>query len=174
MRLRILAAALALPLALSGALTACGGDPVAPPPLTPATFTASSPTPTEQAETAEEFIRRWVAVDTKMQNTGDTAGYRAISEPMCTACDGLADQIEAIYGRGGIVQTDGFEIVAIDRRGVGSPATYDVSVHSAPTSVKPRSGAAWQHLNGGDFTYELVLSRTPGSWKIRSIAQVAQ
>src|SRR5262245_58199264 len=48
-----------------------------PPPSTP-TSAPSSPdsSPSQKAETPEEFVRRWVAADTKMQNSGEGGTYR--------------------------------------------------------------------------------------------------
>ena len=58
------------------ALSSCSDDSSssADPPSPTPTSTSSEPSPTEEAETPEEFVRRWVEVEHEMQNTGDTQG----------------------------------------------------------------------------------------------------
>ncbi len=94
-------------------LSACSDDSSssADPPTTAPTSASSDPTstPTDEGETPEEFVRRWVEVDRQMQNSGDTDEYRQITKG-CTACKGVADQVEAIYEAGGYVKTDGWQI----------------------------------------------------------------
>jgi len=160
-----LAAALALPLAL----TACGGDPIAPPPLTPATSTASTPTPTEQPETAEEFIRRWIEAGDAMQNSGDTTAYRALSD-RCAPCDSLADRIESIYRRGGEVHTQGLQVLAVSEKG---HLEYDVSADSAPTRYREEVGGAVKRFPGGRVTYLFTLSRVGDEWRVHSFGEYA-
>ena len=163
-------------IALLFALSACSdGEPITPPPFTPSTA-ASSPTAsvTTHAETAEEFIRRWVETDTKMQNTGDTTEYLAITEPKCSACTGLADEIKSIYSHGGTVRTRGFEVLSIETHAFKDLLSAQVAVQSAPTEVIRKLGEEPEHLSGGNFTYKLTLSRRGNVWRIRSISQVAQ
>jgi len=160
-----LAAALALPLAL----TACGGDPIAPPPLTPATSTVSTPTPTEQPETAEEFIRRWVDVDTELQNTGESAAFRALSD-RCAPCDSLAERIESIYKGGGDVHTDGWRVLTVSENG---HLEFDVAVESAPTRYREEEGAPLQRFPGGRLKYLFKLSRVGDEWRVHSFGEYA-
>jgi len=100
------------------ALAGCGGDPPTPPPFTPAT-SSTSPTstpsgpvepvlpeaakePTEAgAKAFAEFY--WEDVVSYAQATGDTRLLRRLSAATCYPCDGGADAIEDIYGRGGVI-----------------------------------------------------------------------
>jgi len=165
-----LVAALALPLAL----TACGGNPITPPPLTPATSTTSTPTPTEQPETAEEFIRRWVEVDTAMQNSGDAAEYLAMTRG-CEACSLYASDIEKIYERGGSVRTAGWEILRMQPpTGPANTPSVVFLVRSHPTHYVPRQGAAEELLPGGQTKHRVELERAGTSWKVTYLAEVAQ
>jgi len=172
-RLRILAAALALPLALSGglsvALTACGGDPAAPPPLTPAPSTASSPTPTQQAETAEEFIRRYQAAADQMQISGDTAAYLALTQT-CESCEDFAHSVEDIYSHGGNIKYGGTEILFIKHR---AGKTYDYRVSSGPTEYRQRAGGPLKRLNGGEVTMSVELVRASHGWLVSASFQLA-
>ena len=80
---RAVALALVVPLLLAG----CSEDEPEPkmPDPTP-TSSEPSPSPTEsetvEAESAEEFIRRWQAAGDEMQVTGDTTEYDAMT-PRC-------------------------------------------------------------------------------------------
>lgn len=150
-------------------LTACGGDPVAPPPLT--LPTTSSATVSPQPESAEEFIRRWIAADTRMQNTGDTSEYLALVDPKCTACTGLATTITQIYQNGGDVSTKGFTLKSVSP---SSKNAFTVVVDSAPSVVIRRAGGKKERLQGGNFTYLLMLREQSDGWRILSIEQVAQ
>ena len=79
-------------------LSACSDDSSSscdPPSPTPSSSEPTS-TPTEEGETPEEFVRRWVEVDRQMQNSGDVAEYREMSAK-CSACMDVADQVEGIY-----------------------------------------------------------------------------
>ena len=60
-------------------LAACtdGSSSATDPPTPSVSSSSADPTPTEEAETPEEFVRRWVQVDREMQNSGDTGEYRA-------------------------------------------------------------------------------------------------
>lgn len=167
---------LATPLAvglLVGVLTACGGDPPSPPPL------SLSPTPTvsettQASESAEHFIRRWVQVDNRMQNTGDTSEYRSIAEPGCKACRGLADEVQRIYEAGGYIRTGGLVVRSIESVGrMNEGVTYEVAVDSAPTRFKRSSTSRLESFPGGRATYVLVIGRETGSWRIFKISKAA-
>ena len=74
---RALAGLLAAPVLV---LAGCGdGSSVADPPVhSPPHSVATSDPPAH--ETAEHFIRRWAAEDTRMQQTGDTSRFRDMSQ----------------------------------------------------------------------------------------------
>ena len=79
-------------------LSACSDDSSSsadPPTPTPSSSEPTS-TPTEERETPEEFVRRWVEADTHMQNTGDGAEYREMSAE-CPNCLEYAHYIEGIW-----------------------------------------------------------------------------
>ena len=84
------------------ALFGCSDDSSssADPPSPTPTSTSTSPTP--DAETPEEFVRRWVEVSNEMQNTGKTGEYRSLSRG-CRPCTAVADQVEGYFGAGGYV-----------------------------------------------------------------------
>src|SRR3954464_4956697 len=124
---RILVGTLAVPLLL---LSACGGnDSVADPPVSSATA-SSDPTGPPQRETAEHFIRRWAAEDTRIQKTGETSKFRTMSDG-CKGCLELADLVDRIYRGGGYIHTKGWQVRRI---AVAGRRTFDLFVFSAATT----------------------------------------
>src|SRR5687767_1034537 len=92
--------ALALALAVPALLAGCSDEPEPTPKIPEPTSSSPTPTPTEsetaEAESPEDFIRRWADVEAQMENTGDTAAYRELSNK-CQACTELADLVEKYY-----------------------------------------------------------------------------
>jgi hypothetical protein len=166
---RIAAGTLAV-LALPALLAGCGGDSsVADPPV------ASSPSsPTSSAppahETAEHFIRRWVAEDTRIQQTGDTAQFRTMSDG-CKGCVRLANLVDRIYKAGGFVHTRGWTIRAISP--IGDHA-FDLRVYSAPTTYTMSKGGPARHLPSGPARFQLRLEPAGGGWHVSYLVQVGQ
>ncbi len=113
------------------AVTGCTGDEPQPDPTpivaSPTESPSESPTPSEsappEAESAKDFIRRFVAVQNEAQVTGDVKEYRSLQRK-CPPCMSLADRVESIYADGGWIKTDGWKIRAIRRE---SPRTTTTS-----------------------------------------------
>jgi len=164
-------------------LAACTGDPIAPGPLTPSPSPAGSATPSARAsedpladETPQEFLRRWVEVQNRMQTTGDTARFLALSDG-CADCEAIAQRLSAIYDKGGWVKTSGWTITSIQapRRLSKTEIGMDFSVSSAPTEFVEAAGAAVQHLDGASRVHMLIQAkRSGGRWKATLLTQVAQ
>ena len=158
-------------------LAACSDDSsstAAPP--TPTTSAPSDPTssPTEEAESPEDFVRRWVDVDREMQNTGDTKEYRKLA-PKCRPCNEVADQVEAYYAAGGYVKTDGWSINRASTKSTDEEsAAVTIDVNSAATEVVEAKGRPAQHLQGGKGTYLLTLKAAGSSWVVTDLEAVAQ
>ena len=81
--------ALALTLAVPVLLAGCSDDPEPKPKIPETTSSSPTPTPTEsetpEAESPEDFIRRWAGAGDEMQVTGETAEYDACSR-RCRPC----------------------------------------------------------------------------------------
>jgi hypothetical protein len=147
---RTLAALLAAPCLLS----ACGGgSSVADPPVS-SHPTSSAPTiqpPTH--ESPEHFIRRWAAAEKRMENTGKTGPYLAMSQG-CESCTQLANDVSNFYSAGGYVRWDGWQIVSIKhyadhghRRAFAcAPARARPSTRSPPLANCKLSQAGWPQM----------------------------
>jgi hypothetical protein len=157
-------------------LAACSDDePTRDPSPTPSL--SSSPTgvesPDAQPESAEAFIRRWVALHTSMQNTGHSQEFLQVSRG-CQACRNLAATVEGIYQAGGQVQTEGWSIEWIKPEAQsGSTDVFRVRVKSAPTTVVRREGAPPERLDGGVTEQRMVLTRKRGEWNLSALSQFA-
>lgn len=148
---RALAAALLLPLAL---LSACTEDePVPqmpdPPTVTPSPAESSS---TAAPETPEEFLRRFMAAEVEMQNTGESDGYRAMTRG-CEACDSLADLVDTYYEAGGYVRLKPWRVVSIEPFPERGPNAYAAVVKAAVTRYKESSSDQEGTFPGGRSTY---------------------
>jgi hypothetical protein len=168
---RTLAGALAAPLLL---LAACGGGgtSIADPPISPGS-TTSSPTDQPHRESPEHFIRRWADAEKRMENTGKTAEYAALSRG-CMACKKLAMQIQSFYSAGGYVHWGGWKVLSIKVNSrQGAATTYAVRNRSLPTMYKESASGPERHLPGGLTTELIQLERIEHGWNVASKAELA-
>lgn len=162
---RALALAVSVPLLLAG----CTDDPEPTPKIPDPTTSSSTPSPTEtetpEAESAEDFIRRWVEENQKMFATGETEPFLALG-PDCDDCKDIAETVDQIYGGGGTVKWDGWKILEIAPRGNPSAHAYRFVVQSAPTRYRESPTSAWQNLKGGRGVQLIVLRPADGTWLV--------
>jgi len=170
---RLAALAVVLPLVVLGG---CGDNPKPKPYDPPATSASPSPTTSTPpaAETPEAFIRRWVAADTKMQNTGDTAPYLALTSN-CATCKAFAKQIGGIYSAGGYVHTKGWIVKSVVREkgGTAKEPTYLINVDDSPTTYAESKGGEVKHLSGGHSRHNVFLVKTAQGWKVQDYTEQA-
>jgi hypothetical protein len=160
---RTLAALLAAPCLLS----ACGGgSSVADPPVS-SHPTSSAPTiqpPTH--ESPEHFIRRWAAAEKRMENTGKTGPYLAMSQG-CESCTQLANDVSNFYSAGGYVRWDGWQIVSIKHYADhGHRRAFAMRARAGATQYKESTSGELQTLAGGLATDVVALARTDTSWRV--------
>lgn len=168
--------ALALTAVVPLLLAACSDDPE-PQPKMPDPPPSSSPTPTTsetvEAESAEEFIRRWVEEDKRMFETGDTKDFLAMG-PNCDDCKNIADTVDRIYGAGGTVQWDGWTILELAPKGKPSAHTYRFVVDSAPTRYRESAEGPWKKLAGGRVVQLIVLEPVGDSWHVLESRELSE
>jgi hypothetical protein len=161
---RNLAALLAAPCLLS----ACGGGStsVADPPVS-SHPTSSAPTTQPPAhESPEHFIRRFAAVERRMENTGKLAAYVRLTQS-CQDCLDLAHQVRGFYQAGGYVHWRGWRIKNISPYTSGRDNNaFAVEVDSAPTAYRESSGGPIKHLEGGPATEIVTLKKSDNSWLV--------
>jgi hypothetical protein len=131
---RALALAVAVPVLLAG----CSEDPEPTPKIPEPTSSSPTPTPTEsetpEAESPEDFIRRWQAAADEMAKTGSTADFMRISKG-CQACTTYAKQVSEVFEDGGKVAFGGSEVLAIEED-ADSPPTFLVDVRAAKLRIE--------------------------------------
>ena len=156
-------------------LAGCSDDPEPEPKMPDPTPSSSGPSPTQsetpEAESPEEFIRRWSEALREMQATGETAAFRKLG-PRCESCNATADRVEQIYDAGGAIEWDGWDIVRVSARD-GSDTDFVVLENSAPTRFRESKGAPWQTLDGGRARHVVELERVDNSWVILRTAELA-
>ena len=165
-----------LALAVAGALlvAGCSDDPEPAPTVPDPTPSSSTPSPTDsetpEAESAEDFIRRWAAVEAEMENTGDTKEYRRLSQE-CQACMDLADLVEKWYAAGGFIEWDGWTVRSVTPRG-NSDSEFIVRVTSSPTKYKESKKGQLKTFRGGPGAHLLVVDERGESWVVVRKAEV--
>ncbi|MGH3345436.1 MAG: hypothetical protein ACRDO4_00515 [Nocardioides sp.] len=130
----------------------------------------SDPSEEPEAQTAEEFIRAWVALDAAMQQTGESSAYLGASAN-CTPCTDFAMRVEKVYAAGGEIRTDGWRVVSIQELQPGR--TFRMVAVSSPQVVIAEAGAQEQRYEGGRGTYDIALRRVGDSWKVIDWNEVA-
>jgi hypothetical protein len=144
-------------------LAGCQGTPE--PKVEPtASESSSEADPSEQPEpqTAEEFIDEWFAVNTAMQNSGETDEFRAMS-PHCRPCNRLADQVTGFYDAGGFVRIKDQEVQNVKAL---SRTEFLVTVDAAPTEYRESADAELERLGGGPTEYRMILKRAEEGWVV--------
>ncbi len=158
-------------------LCSCSDDSSssADPPSPTPTSASSEPSPTQEVETPEEFVARWIDLNTSMQNTGDTKAFRRVSSK-CRPCLSTADQVDSIYKAGGYVKTDGWtaKSIAASEPGTDGAVQLTIAVISAPTEYKESSDGQIQRLEGGDFRELMSIAPNGNSWIVTNLEQLAE
>ena len=145
-------------------LAGCQGEPE--PKVEPTPSESSSETdPSEEPkpQTAEEFIEKWFAVNTEMQNSGETDEFRSMS-PDCRPCKRLADEVAGFYDAGGFVEIEYQRVRQVREL---SDTEYLVTVNAAPTKYRESSAGDVKRLGGGPNEYRIVLAHEGNTWTLR-------
>ncbi|WP_210438820.1 hypothetical protein [Nocardioides xinjiangensis] len=165
---RALALILAVPLLIAGC---SDGEPTTEPTPKMPEPSSSSPTPTPveaetpEAESPEDFIRRWVKAGDEMQVTGETATYEALVEDSCKACKTFVKSVEKVYASDGTVEFAGSTINSIRSR-KGKPPTFQVTKTLPETVIKRGPSAEPEVLPAGRTTLLVILKRRSDQWSV--------
>jgi len=161
--------ALALTLAVPVLLAGCSDDPEPEPKIPETTSSSPTPTPTEsetpEAESPEDFIRRWVKAGDEMQVTGETAEYSSLVDGTCKACASFVDSVKDVYGNGGSVEFAGSTVNGIKRR-ERKPPTFAVTKTLPETVIRREKGSDPEVLPSGQTTLLVILKPKPDGWAI--------
>lgn len=77
-----------------------------------------SASPAELDEkSAKDFVGDWFGEFSRAMSTGEVSPVEELSASSCKSCRALAEQVESVYDRGGMLETDGWTVEAIRRTG---------------------------------------------------------
>ncbi|MBD3915354.1 hypothetical protein [Nocardioides hwasunensis] len=126
-------------------------------------------TPEPEAESPEDFIRRWQAAADSMVVTGDASTFLAISKG-CQACRTYAQQVLDVYADGGAVDFEGSEVLDMVRDSA-EPPTYVVDVRAARLRIVT-PGEPDQTFPAATQRYRMILRAKAGSFIMRNYAVI--
>lgn len=167
--------AVAMTVALAG-LGACGGNDSSaagsaatslPHASGPASArSAKSDDPFLNQENPQRFIARWAAAEARMENTGKTAAYLALSRD-CVACRRLAHTVAGYYAAGGYLHGGAWRIDSIKTSPSSSGyQTYTVRAHTTPAAIRESSSSRVLHLPARQVSYDIGLLADGASFTV--------
>lgn len=173
---RWLAATCCVPLL---ALAACSEDEPSAEPDEPSR-TSSSPDPNQSdaapplppeaskrtAAGAETFAKHWISVFNHASATGDTTSLAALSGAGCETCSNYVALIKKIYGPGGRIESDGWEVT--EARGSTSPGGTSVAmrVTQSPERVIYVKPKRTKEFDGGQAKLVARLGWSDEGWRM--------
>ncbi|QNN52286.1 DUF6318 family protein [Nocardioides mesophilus] len=121
---------------------------------------------------AEQFAGYWVDTLNEATTSGDTKTFKSLAAPDCKACLDFAKRLDTIYGSGGHVETDGWQIEKIvpEAGATDDEAGLMVTVQIAEQQVFAEKGAKPQTYPGGRQGFRLHLVRNDGEWHVQDLS----
>lgn len=117
-------------------------------------------------ENPQRFIARWSAAEARMQNTGRTSAYLALSHD-CVVCRKLAHTVEGYYAAGGYVHGGAWRITSIRMSpSSGGYQTYTVRAHTGPAAIRESSSSQVLHLPARPVSYQIGLLADGASFTV--------
>jgi hypothetical protein len=173
--------ALALTLAATAAVSACGGSSSQPrtaPPVSASPVAAASPTPTgidaPGPEGAAAFAKFFYAQVEQAFATNNPTLLEAISLPECESCQNLIKSVQAITKVGGRV--DGYKITvtaAVAPASTGDATRVDVIRNSTTNTEYDAAGKVVSREPGRNGIEEQMnLRRVAGKWRVAKIIRI--
>lgn len=161
---RLLAASACLLLAAS--LSACS-DESEKPRATTASSAAPATSEPPRPPDAESAIRAWLDALLKMQNTGDTEPFLALSTKDCEYCTKFATRVRNVYAAGGTAKIEPTELKNISPLRGDSKTEYVVQFVSGPGIVHTTADAEPEKFRGGRQTFIVTVRNEGGSWLVQ-------
>lgn len=156
---RLAVVCLVVPLLLSGCQDAAAPEPKLPPPQ--AEPPASVP---PKKETAEEFIRRWVAEANEAQVTGEVDDYLGMVGE-CDPCRGFATSVREVYEAGGHAEFEGARVTGV-RKVARGHSVFDVTQSIPETRIFRADASEPEVLPAGESRIRVTLERPRGRWVV--------
>jgi len=165
-----IAVAAVVPLLLLGACSQDDPQPTFSPPSDSPSATESSPAepvvqPWEKKTEAGAvaFAKHWVDVLNRVGESGRTADLTDISANNCASCASLVEYIDGVYGDGGRIESDGWEVLQVGDVAPGKTAKSTMSMRVRQSEQRVyRPGEKTAHVAPVQFTVNFGLSWTDG------------
>jgi hypothetical protein len=147
------------------ALSGCGGGDESS--SSASTALPSAGSSDRASAEVKAFVERWLAVERRMQVTGRTRPYLALS-PDCQDCHFLAQSIARYYADGGYVRWGGWRVRSMVLTPAGDTTLVTVKANSAPLVIKASSSDPVHHLGVRRSTLYVRVTRASGSYVVTS------
>lgn len=120
---------------------------------------------------AEQFAGYYVDTLNEATDSGETATLRDLSGTSCDACTDFADQLDTIYGKGGRVETDGWEVKTMvpEAGGTDDKVTVLVTVTIPEQKVFATQKAKAKTFDGGNQAFRMSMTRSDGEWQVTDL-----
>lgn len=179
MRRHLAYAAGAAALALAG----CGGDDPTPQVADPTSSPSVSASPSASAAVEKEawekkteagaraFIERWIEIFNESRSSGETQALSSVSTADCETCSNFVVLIDRIYGDGGSVVTDGWEVTQFADSVDDSAGrlVIPISVSQAPQELRESAGSEVQKNPGGRTGFVATVTWQSGGWQMKRL-----
>jgi len=124
---------------------------------------------------AKAFVRYYFATINFAARTGDTDQLRELGSPDCTSCEAITENIADIYGDGGNIRSDGWElrsIIAVPLQPRNKPI-FDLSVFLNPEQVTSGETGEPEDFEGGKQPMTVYLVRQDSAWHVVQLDKVS-
>jgi hypothetical protein len=139
------------------------------------TSSSPPPSPTEDPETPEEFVRRWVALANQLGRDGKPGPLLAASH-QCADCSSIAKGVAKIYADGGWIRGGDWEVLDPIRRinSSGRTTVFRFVMHVAPSTYKPSANAKVMEGTEERVRIQVALLGGSGNFKMHEFVRLAQ
>jgi hypothetical protein len=149
-------------------LTACGGHDKADSRASTDPTSLPSAKPPSTAK-AESFVRRWLAAEVRMENTGKTDRYLAMSRK-CDVCLLFAHNVAHRYAAGGYIRGGALKIDSIKSPPPSAGTLlFTVHGHTAPITIRDSPSRPEKHYPGQRATYLVGVTPLSKSFSVTSV-----
>ena len=144
-------------------------SPSPTPPALPAEAEGMSP------DAAKAFVAHWIDALNFASSTGDISTVQALSLPSCESCVASFARITEVYGAGGTIRSEGWQIRTAQLV-PGQPSDQpmvDVGLRLTPQVVVESKGAEPQEFKGGRLPMTFTLEWESGVWRVGRLERSA-
>lgn len=139
------------------------------PSVTPPTMPAAAKGTSEKS--AKAFVRYFFVALNHATATGDTDSLETASGSDCESCANFVNRISDIYGAGGHIESDGWDlrtITAVANQPRMQPV-FQLGMFLHPQRVAQSADADQETFKGGKQPMTMFLTRQGDAWKVKRL-----